>query len=110
MPIAVISVDSENYQLGDFKDLTESYTYVFLPTTTEGSLLFNNLIKMGIKVENIKPTERLDPPTNQESNDQIKNRFQSVVDECYGPCIIISNHTTINTWSPNFIKNEWSVV
>jgi len=113
MPVAILSVDSENYLLKDFKDLTAVYDRVYISKTVEATLLFNKFVALGVSVEQVIETTRLDPPAEGETIEEIRERFQSVVKEVEslgGAFVIISHHDVINNWRSNYIKNEWEVL
>jgi hypothetical protein len=113
MPVAILSVDSENYLLKDFKDLTAVYDRVYISKTVEATLLFNKFVALGVSVEQVVETTRLDPPAEGETIEEIRERFQSVVKEVEslgGAFVIISHHDVINNWRSNYIKNEWEVL
>ena len=110
MPIALVSIDSVNSQLSDFKDLTEVFHLVYVSTDSKAKEIYDKLSAI-VAVERVTFTPLLDVPNN-ETDDQIKNRFQEVVDQCSGPyaCLIITHHSVINTWRPKLINKEWTVI
>jgi hypothetical protein len=111
MPVAVISVDSINNNLTDFKDLTSRFDVVYISNTEAGQNIYKKLLSMTL-IDNILVTDKLDPPDEYEDVESIRERFQDVVNDCTGrcACIIVSHHSVINSWRPNFIKNEWEVI
>jgi len=110
MPIAIISVDSANSQLKDFKDLVTTFDRVYVSNTRKAADIYMKIVTMA-DVAETKFTSLLDEPIN-ETPEEVRNRFQSIVDKCSGgyACIIISYHSVINTWKPNFIDDEWAIV
>ena len=112
MPIAVLSVDSVNSQIHDFKDLTSMFDIVFVSNDPKAQSLYYELVKMNIVIEKIIVTDLLAPPKQNETVQDIRERFQSVVDKCSGgiATIVISHHSVINTWKNGFISSEWMVI
>jgi len=112
MPIAVLSVDSANLKLEDFKDLTSIFNLIYVSTTTDSNDLYNKLLGLGIAKELTVMTKLLDPPIEDETDNDIRSRFQYVVDQCSGgaSAIIISHHSVINKWKNDFIDSEWTVI
>ena len=111
MPIAIISVDSLNNKLSDFKDLTSRFDIVYISDTEEGQNMYKQLLSMAL-IDNILVTDKLNPPSRREHVESVRQRFQDVVNECHDSCacIIVSHHSVINAWRPDFIKNEWEVI
>lgn len=109
MPIAVISVDSLNKDINDFKDLTNMFDIVYLSSTKQAHYLYNKLLAFNIPFGEIKVSDKLNPRRSDETVEDVQTRFQSIVDECSGgkACIIISHHSAINSWKNNFIADEW---
>jgi hypothetical protein len=112
MPIAVISVDSMNKEINDFKDLTNMFDLVYLSQTQAAQDIYNRLLEINTPFAVTITTDKLNPPELNETDESVRIRFQSVVDECSGgkACIIISHHSVINSWKNNFIKDEWMVI
>ena len=113
MPIVFVSVDSENKLLHEFKELTNAIDRIYISNTCEAERI-TEILKGYVNVLSIISTDLLDPASSYESDCDIKNRIQMVVDEAkdsrFPVCMIISHHSVLNIWNPNFIDKEWSII
>ena len=113
MPVVFVSVDSKNTRLCEFKDLTEQLDIIYYSNTVEAECILNK-IREYTKVGRTILSDFLNPPEQHEMTDDIRKRVEYVVDDAYSwdvrSCMIISHHSVLNTWTPNFISEEWEIL
>ena len=113
MPIVLISTDSVNNSLSDFKNMTNQIDIV-IESTDPRSRVISNYINENTLIINRLSTESLSPRTENESDEDVYIRFQAVVNTMrslnVSNGIIISHHNVINTWKPDIIDQEWQII
>jgi len=110
MPIVFVSVDSKNDTLVDFKSLEKPIGALFISEDPAAFELSNNV---GV-YSNRLTTEALNPRRNDETDDDVKVRFQSVLNVIRSmnveTAMIISHHSVFNTWRTGTIVDEWDII
>lgn len=112
MPIILISVDVEN-TLEDFKNMLNKVDLI-MESTDNRSNQISNIISNYTTILNRIQMETLDVATENESLQDIRIRFQSVLNVIrnmnVANAIIISHTNVINAWQPDTIRNNWEIL
>lgn len=111
MPIALISVDSENTQLYRINDLIID---MVLQSSHPGSVaIVDNLMKTMTFATNLV-IPQLDARQPGESDYDVEVRLKAVINMVRGSgvrsAIIVSHHSVFNTWQETAIGDEWQVI
>jgi hypothetical protein len=110
MPIVLVSVDSKNEKLDDFKSMEKTIHTVFVSGSHEAIALSS----MVGKYENRLQVDALNPRRPEESDQDVHIRFQSLLNIIRGMDIdnamIISHHSVFNVWKPETIGDEWEII
>ena len=112
MPIILISVDEQN-TLSDFQNMLNQVD-VIMESTDERSRAITNIIAEHSIIINRLPTDRLDKQSDNETLEDVRIRFQAVLNMVRSlnilNAIIISHSSVINTWCPNTIQDNWEIL
>jgi broad specificity phosphatase PhoE len=110
MPIVFVSVDSKNATLDEFKSLEKPIQILFISEDPAAFELSNQVGKYNNRLK----TEALNPRGDGETDDDVRVRFQSVLNVIRGmeveTAMIISHHTVFNTWKEGSIVDEWDII
>jgi hypothetical protein len=113
MPIVLISVDSTNHNLVDFKE-GEIQVDLLLQSSHPGSIaIVDELMKtMNITTNLIIP--QLDDRRPDETNIDVEVRLKAVVNMVRGSgvrtAMLVSHHSVFNNWQETAIGDEWQVI
>jgi hypothetical protein len=114
MPIILISVDSKNKNLDDFKSMTDLVVDVLLESTDSRSTAIGDQLANSICFVNRIAIDRLNDRKDSESDDDVMIRIKAAVTMIrqmkVRNGIIISHHSVLNSWSETIIKDEWDVI
>jgi len=113
MPIVLVSVDSKNASLSEFKNLTKTVDVLLEATTSEATKLadyMSSFISFTSRVD----TDRLNPPADGESELDVSIRMQAVFNLVKSlnvvSAMIISHHSVFNAWKKSSIGDEWEII
>lgn len=113
MPIAIVSVDSLNNNLSDFRNMIRGFDVLFVSADLRAIALADQLseyVMFGTRYV----TDRLSPPADTEDFMAVARRVQAVMTlinaQDITSAMVISHHSVINAWCPNFIQDEWETI
>jgi hypothetical protein len=113
MPIILISADTENNNLIDFRNMDRQIDVILESTDNRSRTISEYIVSNNIVINRIA-TEKLNAPSESETNEDVYIRFQAVVNMIrsmnINSAMIISHTNVINTWQPNTIRNEWEII
>jgi hypothetical protein len=110
MPIVFVSVESKNEKLHEFKSMEKPIQVLFISEDPAAFELSNQVGKYNNRLK----TEALNPRKDDETEDDVRVRFQSVLNVIRGMevdnAMIISHHSVFNTWKEGSITDEWDII
>jgi broad specificity phosphatase PhoE len=112
MPIVIVSVDSVNSKLEEFRELTNGVDVLFESTDPKATKLAD-YISSFVHVVTRVPSVMLNP-ANSESDEDVSIRMQAVFNTIrslnVSSAIVVSHHNVLNAWRPYLIDTEWEII
>ena len=109
MPIALVSVDSKNLKLSDFKNMDKTIHTVFI-SEDPAALELSNQVTYQHRLQ----VDALNERKPEETDHEVHIRFQSLLNIIRGMNIdnamIISHNSVFNGWKRDTISDEWEII
>lgn len=113
MPIVIVSVDSRNAKLEEFRELTK-HIDLLIESTDPRATQLGDYIASFVRVTSRIDSDSLCPAKENEPDSEIFIRMESVYNLIkslnISTAIILSHHNVLNVWRPNLIDKEWEII